>query len=351
MAINRVPAQEIRDFILNNVKKHPTGISRMAAEQFNISRQSAYAHVRALTNEGLLKSSGKTKARTYELANLLTHVDRIAVTPKLEEHVTWRETIVPYLTDVEDNVLAICQYGFTEMVNNVVSHANAKELTVIVEKNPVLISLHVYDDGIGIFEKIQQAFGYDDPRHALLELAKGKMTSDPDRHTGEGIFFTSKMFDEFSIWSGGLFYARLERGGDWLIDVEDRAICQGTRIQMEIHPASDRTTKEIFDEYASGENLDFSKTHVPILLARYEKEQLMSRSQARRVLARFESFSEVLLDFRGVEMIGQGFADEIFRVFRREYPEIAIQVINASPEINQMIAHVSGDVTASLPLF
>jgi anti-sigma regulatory factor (Ser/Thr protein kinase)/predicted transcriptional regulator len=351
MAKMRTPTQTIKDFILNNVKERPTGISRLTAEEFNISRQMANQHVMSLVKEGKLEASGNTKARTYQLTTLFTHMDRITVTPRLEEHVTWRETIAPYLSNVQGNVLNICQYGFTEMVNNVVSHSNARHMNVVVERDPVLITLRVSDDGVGVFTKIQQAFGYDDPRQALLELAKGKVTSDPDRHTGEGIFFTSKMFDTFSILSGRLFYGRTKIGDGWLIEAEDRQNFDGTFITMEIHPNSTRISKEIFDQYASGDDKDFSRTHVPIVLAKYGKEQLLSRSQARRVLARFERFKEVMLDFQGVEMIGQAFADEIFRVFRREHPGIVIAVLNTSSEVDQMIKHVSGDANGSLRLF
>ena len=351
MVNKRASTDEIRDFILNNLREHPAGINRLVAEQFGISRQTANQHIKYLVQEGQLKASGNTKARRYELETLDYHDDIIAVTPRLEEHVTWRETIVPYLSEVNDNVADICQFGFTEMVNNVVSHSAAKKMRVVVERNPVLIKLMVCDDGVGIFRKIQQAFGYSDPRQALLELAKGKVTSDPDRHTGEGIFFASKMFDAFSLWSEDLYYARSQKGeDDWLIEVEDRLSYKGTAVVMEIHPNSSRTSKAVFDMYASGENNDFSRTHVPIKLARYEKEQLISRSQARRILARFERFSEVILDFQGVDMIGQGFADEIFRVFRREHPEIDLLVFNASATIQGMIKHVSGGDNGSLRL-
>ena len=351
MAKRRASTQAIIDFILNNVTDNPSEITRLTAQAFNISPQTANHHVRSLVKEGQLDAFGRTKARTYKLKTYLFHMDEISVTPNLEEHVTWRQTIVPYLSNVKDNVLDICNYGFTEMVNNVVSHSNARSMTVVVERNPVLITLRVYDDGVGIFQKIQQAFGYDEPRHALLELSKGKVTSDPDKHSGEGVFFTSKMFDTFTIWSGELFYSRSRKGSDWLIEVQDREPHKGTSIWMEIHPGSVRTRKEIYDQYASGEDKDFSRTHVPILLAKYEKEQLLSRSQARRVLARFERFKEVMLDFGGIETIGQGFADEIFRVFRREHPEILIIPINMSDEVNQMVKHVVGDATESLPLF
>ncbi len=38
---------------------------------------------------------------------------------------------------------------------------------------------------------------------------------------------------------------------------------------------------------------------------------------------RFERFQTVVLDFTGVEEIGQDFADEVFRVFQRAHPATA----------------------------
>ena len=268
------------------------------------------------------------------------HQGLTPVHPKLEEHVAWRKTISPLLTDVNDNVMEICQYGFEEMVNNVVSHSGARQVTLHVNRTAVEIRFMIKDDGIGIFQKIQNSFGFDDPRHALLELSKGKMTSDPDRHTGEGIFFTSRMFDRFIIYSGTLFYSRKNGRDDWMIEVEDTDQQDGTIIILTISPDAPQTSSEIYDRFAVGEERDFSKTHVPIKLAKYEKELLLSRSQARRVLARFERFSEVLLDFADVEQIGQAFADEIFRVYRREHPVLEIMSINASAEVQMMINRV-----------
>ena len=70
-------------------------------------------------------------------------------------------------------------------------------------------------------------------------------------------------------------------------------------------------------------------------------ENLVSRSQARRVIQRFERFREVLLDFEGVESIGQGFADEIFRVFKNEHPAVTLTVVRAGSAVARMIQHVS----------
>ena len=57
-------------------------------------------------------------------------------------------------------------------------------------------------------------------------------------------------------------------------------------------------------------------------LARYGNENLISRSQAKRLLARLEKFKIVMLDFEDVATIGRAFADEIFRVFTNNHPEI-----------------------------
>ncbi len=48
-----------------------------------------------------------------------------------------------------------------------------------------------------------------------------------------------------------------------------------------------------------------------------------------------------MLDFRDVQSVGQGFADEVFRVFARRYPAIAIKTENANSVVDAMIRHVS----------
>ena len=55
------------------------------------------------------------------------------------------------------------------------------------------------------------------------------------------------------------------------------------------------------------DDYDFSKTVVPMKLAQLGDEQLISRSQAKRLIARFERFKSVILDFKGVNEIGKLF--------------------------------------------
>ena len=106
---------------------------------------------------------------------------------------------------------------------------------------------------------------------------------------------------------------------------------------MRLYNHTSRTTKKIFDAYSSGEEYGFNKTVVPVSLARYGEEQLVSRSQAKRLLSRVEVFKEVIFDFSGVNSIGQAFADEIFRVFKNSHPEIALYWIRADSAVKRMI--------------
>ena len=55
-------------------------------------------------------------------------------------------------------------------------------------------------------------------------------------------------------------------------------------------------------------------------------------------MARIDLFKSVILDFKDVPYIGQAFADEIFRVFANEHPDIEILVLNANEEVAKMIS-------------
>jgi anti-sigma regulatory factor (Ser/Thr protein kinase) len=254
------------------------------------------------------------------------------------------------MRDVKDNIIDIFQYGVTEMINNVLDHSSSPNLIVKHEQTYTAIKIEILDQGIGIFNKIQQDFKLTDARTALFELSKGKLTSDRKRHSGEGIYFTSRMFEEFSILSGHLFYRRLRRDGDdWLIEVKDRPEDKkGTFVTLQINTDANWTTREVFELY-QGDDIYFRKTHVPISVGRYPGEQLVSRSQAKRILARFPDFSEVILDFTGVSDVGQAFADEIFRVFKNDHPQTILIAIGANENVQQMIDYVKNASSPASP--
>ncbi len=332
-------SSEIRDFIVRNVDAHPRNIAKLVEDEFRITRQAAVNRLRQLVDEGLITAKGNTKARTYALRDFVDEVFHINVDRSTAEDVEWRTKIAPLVDGLPSNVVDVCHHGFTEMFNNVIDHSGSAIAHVLVTRNALRTRIKIEDSGIGIFKKIQADFGLTDPRHALLELCKGKLTSDPSSHTGEGIFFTSRMFDTFMLWSGNLVFTRTNKEGqDWLVEVAERESVQGTLVQLEISNESDVTTKEVFDRFAPGsDDYGFSKTIVPVRLAQYEGEKLISRSQAKRLVAHFDRFAEVILDFRGVTEIGQAFADEIFRVYRKEHPTVHLYPVNAAFPILKLI--------------
>ena len=115
-----------------------------------------------------------------------------------------------------------------------------------VKRDALVVRMTIQDHGIGIWKKLQQELHLDDPRHALLELTKGKVTSDPNRHTGEGIFFTSRIFDKFILASDKLTFCRFQEGGEWLFDVISDDSGPGTRVTMTLYLDSEKTPKDIF---------------------------------------------------------------------------------------------------------
>jgi anti-sigma regulatory factor (Ser/Thr protein kinase) len=259
--------------------------------------------------------------------------------PGLEEDLVWSATVLPLLEGLPANDIDIWQYCVTEMVNNVIDHSDGSRLALVVRRRPLNTLVQVLDDGIGIFRKIKAAFNLEDETQAILELAKGKLTTDPDRHSGQGIFFASRMLDEFTILSRGAYFShKAARRDDLILDIDD--LDSSTMVTMALENNTDRSLKDVFDQYSSGDNYDFSKTVVPLRLARFGEEKLISRSQAKRALARVERFTAVVFDFAGIETIGQAFADEIFRVWARAHEDVKCLVIDASPAVRKMIAAV-----------
>jgi hypothetical protein len=318
------------------------GVAARLAAEFGVSRQSANLHLQALLGEGLVEAEGNTRARVYRLA-IRHEAVRSYPCAGLSEDDVWQEVFAQVLADLPENVRDIWQYGVTEMVNNAIDHSGSTEVHVGVRRNAVFTDGWVADDGEGIFLKIQRALKLYDPREAILELAKGKLTTDPARHSGEGIFFTSKVFDAFDIRSGRLHYMH---DGDALDVLQERPDdAPGTLVLMRLANGSPRLMKTVFDAFAAPEEYTFAKTLVPVRLVQYEGEKLVSRSQAKRLYQRFERFRHVVLDFEGVAEIGQAFADELFRVFALAHPE----VILAPDHMTEAVARMVSRARAGLP--
>jgi hypothetical protein len=333
-----VDKTRLQNRILELASQSSTGLSAQLTVEFGISRQTLHRHINELITKGLIEGSGTTSGREYHLA-LREQDTKQYKTPGMNEDFVWRDFFAARFRDALDNVRAIWQYGITEMVNNAIDHSGSAAITVGIRRNALYTDAWVADEGEGIFRKIQRAMGLYDPREAILELVKGKLTTEPKRHTGEGIFFTSKVFDRFDIISGNLHF--LHDGEPLDILLERPTDAPGTVVLMRLANASTRTSRSIFDKFAAPEEYNFSKTIVPVRLALYEGETLVSRSQAKRVYLRFERFQNVVLDFEGIDEIGQAFADELFRVFVEAHPAVNITPVNMNKAVQTMFARIT----------
>jgi anti-sigma regulatory factor (Ser/Thr protein kinase) len=332
----RKRGEEIRSFILSNITGK-RNIAALTAGHFGISLPAVYKHINRLVSEKQVVK----KSRGFILQSE-EHKNNYKIEEGLNGDTVWENDIKKYFAHFPKNVLNIWGYGFLEIFNNAIEHSKGKIIHIKITVNKVFTTMVIFDDGIGIFKKIQTKFKLADEKGALLELAKGKQTTDIERHPGQGIFFTSKVFDDFNINSNGITFDLSPKKNDKPKIGKQKTY---TNVLMRLANNSDKKLKDIFDKFSTEIPGDFDKTIVPVYMA--NSNDLVSRSQARRILSGLELFREVILDFRDIENIGQAFADEIFRVFKNMYPNIVITAQNANTDVQYMINRAKNTVNAS----
>lgn len=334
--------EDIRNFLLKEVFNNPENLKaaelkQIASKKFNIHPASVACHLRQLVNAGqVLDKNGFLVLKKEEL------VERtLPLNQKIDEERVYAELVAPQIANVSANAEKLIAYAFTEMVNNAKDHSGGTELRLRVWETPFSTTVLISDNGIGIFKKIKQSLNLSDEKQSILELSKGKFTTDPTNHTGEGVFFASRMCDSFFIFSGANFYAHdLANPRDTLSDSDRLGQVPGTHILFQVNNHTSRSIKKVFDKYATVDD-GFTKTEVLVRLVRYKNEGLISRSQAKRMLNRVDRFQAVVFNFEGVDLIGQAFADQVFRVFKNAHPGIQISTIKTNSTIDKMIRHVT----------
>lgn len=339
MSFSAKKRNEIKEYILDRLERSgDEGLAGQVAEAFAISLNTVYRYLREMEEDQLILRNGRRiqmvkEERRWEIARGSKELDT--------DLIFYVNNIVPLLKDIPDNVEAIWDYCFSEMMNNAIDHSNANTIKVIFRKSAFDTEIILQDDGIGIFQNIKEHFDFPSYEDVIAELFKGKLTTDSANHSGEGIFFTSRALDKFAAIANGVTFSHnkfeeIEENLDR--DPIIKAFGgQGTLIYMELSNRSQKTMKGILDRYADVEG-GFTRTSIPVGNIFHNP---VSRSQAKRLVNRFDQFLEVTLDFAGVENIGQGFADQIFRIYAGQHPEIKIKVENARDDVQRMIHHVT----------
>ena len=235
----------------------------------------------------------------------------------LREDEVWRGVLgTDVLGTMAPEAGRVAGYVFTEMLNNAIDHSGASSVHVAVWAGSLGLRFEVLDRGRGALPNLREGLGLADVYDALGELSKGKTTTDPDRHTGEGIFFSSKAVDVFTLESGGLRWSVDNVRDDQAVGTSDVVV--GTRVRWEIDPATERSLSEVFRAFTD-EDHEFDRTVTVVALFGLGVS-FVSRSEAKRVMRGLERFRRVELDFAGVEEVGQGFVDEALRVWPSQHP-------------------------------
>lgn len=307
------------------------------AVSVGVSRQAAHRHLAALTAEGRLRAEGKGRSVRYRNAGSLPFTRRYPRAVIAEDRV-WQElsSAYPAIGGLPPDARSIFNYAFTEMLNNAIEHSASKDVDVHFEDVRGGLAFEIVDRGRGVFANLRKQLRLGSEMEALQELSKGKLTTLPKGHTGEGIFFTSKVADQFVLESGTLRWLVDNVRGDVAVGKANR---RGTLVRFEAAARPRRKLPDVFAEYT--DDLRFAKTRVVIKLFALGT-RFVSRSEARRVLHRLENFREVVLDFRGVEEVGQGFADEVFRVWAAAHPETKLSAVNMNDAVASMIRRAGG---------
>ena len=333
-------AEEIRTYLLAKIPVHPKNIVAKASKAFSCSRTTVHRHLNRLIRDGKIIKTGTTRQVQYFLKTEKNKKIVVSLKDKVAEDKVWKENFLQDFKTLPKNILEICEYGFLEMLNNAIDHSEGTGVVIKTEWATNAINIRIRDDGIGIFKKIKNTLNLEDERESVLHLTKGKFTTDPENHTGEGIFFTSQAFDHFHVTSTGMSYLRNNQERDWFVERMKYSNIQGTSLWMAISLNSERNLQKIFAEFTeedSEEMPKFDKTHIIVKLSKLSDERYVSRSQARRICLGLEKFKHVVLDFKDISTVGQGFVDEVFRVFQSKYPQIKITYTNANDDVKFMI--------------
>jgi len=302
------------------------------AKAAGVSRQAAHYHLVRMVRSGELRREGAGRGSRYVAA---ADLERRYSLVGLEEDRVWDEIFRDLSTIqlAKENVRSILKYAFTEMLNNAIDHSGGTHAQVRFWVGDVF-AFEIVDDGIGVFRHVRERLGLPDDLAAIQQLSKGRETTAPERHSGEGIFFTSRAVDRFELDANRV---------RWTVDSirDDQAIGDapehpGTRITCELDSKTERVLEDVFTPFVDEETFEFDRTVVP--LAIFESGgRFVSRSEAKRLGTRLGRFREVVLDFGGIDRVGLAFVDELFRVWASEHPQTELVPINMSPMIERIV--------------
>ncbi len=358
MSLTEKKRQEIRKYILRKIAQRDGAVIEKAMDSFGISVTTVKRYLKEALDAGIIEAAYGEEC-PYRLIQKEYRVSVSLEESGIEEDVLYDCHIAPYLKGCNEKARSIWQYCCSEILNNAIEHSKGTRLGIVVQCNALNTTVVISDDGAGVFFTLTEYMrdnGWAHPRaeDALIELYKGKITCDRRHHSGEGIFFSSKMVDSFILWSDSLILKYMcsntsESIRSHLAAYASKLWKESTMVMMTLENETERKAGKIFDTYSDVDE-GFVKTLIPVKEACISGEPV-ARSQARRICHRLDEFQKVVLDFSNVTMMGQGFADELFRVYAEAHPAVMLCPVNMLPQIERMIRHVRKGYTSENIIF
>ena len=335
MRFTKEKKEIILSYLLEKISEGKKDAPHLVSEEFGINLNTVHVYLSELIAQGRIT---RVKRGEYRLNDVRHEYAFTRSGGDLDGDMDiFLRVIDPLIRDYPEQVQRIWAYASSEMINNVMDHSEAENVYVTIIHNMRETSVIIQDDGVGIFHKLREHYGFKSFADIAAELSKGKLTTDEENHSGEGIFFTSRMMDRFFVYSEGHFYSGDKYENEWESYVP-KGDMKGTLVFLSLENNSRRTAKEVFDQYTNEEG-GFQKTE--IRLASVFDKAPVSRSQAKRLCHRLEDFEEVVLDFSDISWAGQGFMHEVFVVFRKKNPQVSLTPINMLPDVAAMYRHVN----------
>ena len=335
----RLNLNTITQWITAAALRRPEQLDLALAERTGVGRRAARHALARLVELDWLVRDGSPRRPQWRPGAMRQVVQRYALAG-LEEDVAWALDFAPCFA-LPAGVRRMVQHAFCELLNNAIDHRVGSHGTVSLRQTTNQVQLLVSDNGLGLFQRIAETFAIASPALAMLELSKGKLTSQPHRHTGQGLFFTSRLADVFDLRANETAFQ--QRGWDGQGWQPQRGLKQpGTSVYAAFALDTTRTLDEVRQAWSlDGLGVDFERTSVPLRLITSSIEGLESRAQARRVRARLGEFRSADVDFSGVPVIGHAFADELFRVLAPSQPGLELVPVNMTPAVAALVASVT----------
>ena len=337
-----------KEKILEIAKQKGMLLTSDLVKKFQVSRQYANSLIAELVKNNQLLKIGSTRKAFYVLPeyaqkhpeNFFLYYTKNLRNHNLEEHkiINEIETSFPAINKIPENVKSIFTYAFSEMLNNAIEHSQSKNINIEVLLQDKILSFVVKDFGIGVFRNIQQKRHLKSELEAIQDLLKGKTTTMPKSHSGEGIFFTSKVGNLFILDSFGYQLMINNEIPDVFVE-KIKKQTKGTKVIFRLNIDSKMHLNDVFSKYTNlthESDYGFDKTEIRVKLYTIGGIYI-SRSQARRILASLDKFKIIVFDFDKVTVVGQAFADEIFRVFQSKYPQIKLETVNMNEGVEFMV--------------